>query len=87
VNGQPLVAPNYRLGCGPSGTQPSNFEPILFDPVKVPPSSLFVVGDNLPNSFDSRTPAFGSVILRQVRGRPLFIYWSRTSSRIGCELH
>jgi signal peptidase I len=55
-----------------------------FDAVKVPKGSLFVIGDNLDNSYDSRF--FGSVTLDEVRGKPLFIYWSPNRSRIGCEL-
>lgn len=87
VNGRPLTAPSYDPGCGMPDTPYSSAEALVpFDSVKVPSSSLFVIGDNLPNSFDSRLPEFGRVDVSQVRGRPLFIYGSWTRSRIGCKL-
>jgi signal peptidase I len=53
---------------------------------KVPEGFLFVIGDNLTNSWDSRLEGFGMVTLDQVRGKPKFIYFSTRLSRIGCEL-
>jgi len=43
-----------------------------------------VVGDNLSNSYDSRF--FGLVALNQVKGKPLILYWSPGTSRIGCPI-
>ena len=87
VNGKPLAIPLPEKGCGnPVVSTAAKEEPVPFDPVKVPASSFFVVGDNLPNSYDSRIQGFGFVTLDQVRGRPLFIYWSPNSSRIGCPV-
>jgi signal peptidase I len=88
VNGQPLAVPEYRRpGCGERSAQAllkdSQF---LFQPMKVPAHSFFVVGDNLANSYDSRIEGFGFVDQSQLRGKPLFIYWSWTRSRIGCQL-
>jgi signal peptidase I len=57
----------------------------LFETVKVPEGSLFVVGDNLDNSYDSRH--FGFVSLDKVKGKALLIYWSSNTSRIGCKLN
>jgi hypothetical protein len=45
-----------------------------------------MIGDNLGNSFDSRIPEFGLVPLDEIRGRPLFLYWSSKLSRIGCPV-
>jgi hypothetical protein len=45
-----------------------------------------VVGDNLANSFDSRTPEFGPVRADMIRGKPLYLYWSPDLHRIGCTL-
>ncbi|MHB8501534.1 MAG: signal peptidase I [Candidatus Acidiferrales bacterium] len=55
-----------------------------FAAVKVPKGSLFVTGDNLDNSYDSRF--FGLVTMDEVKGKPKFIYWSHNRSRIGCKL-
>ncbi|MGC1415803.1 MAG: signal peptidase I [Candidatus Acidiferrum sp.] len=55
-----------------------------FETVKVSKGSLFVIGDNLDDSYDSRF--FGVILLDEVRGKPKFIYWSHNRSRIGCNL-
>ncbi len=57
-----------------------------FQSTTVPEGSFFVVGDNLANSFDSRLPDFGAVTPNMVRGKPLFLYWSPGTSRVGCKL-
>ncbi len=57
-----------------------------FDPMRVPASSFFVVGDNSPHSYDSRFPEFGLVTSDQIKGRPLYIYWSKSTARIGCAV-
>jgi signal peptidase I len=88
VNGKPLVEPEQTQGCGKTGPSSSpNKESVFFEPVKVPASSFFVIGDNLSNSYDSRIAGFGFVSWNQVRGRPIFLYWSPDSSRIGCAIH
>jgi signal peptidase I len=82
VNGVPLKIPapcrSQHFG-GSSADLPS------FKTVKIQEGSLFVVGDNLGNSYDSRF--FDPIPLDEVRGQLKFVYWSTNSSRIGCELH
>jgi signal peptidase I len=87
LNGRPFDGHSRPPICGqPAEGHRSGEEP-RFGPVKVPASSFFVVGDNSTNSYDSRIPGFGLVTLDQVRGRPVYIYWSTGKSRIGCAVN
>jgi signal peptidase I len=75
--------------CGsPDSATPSKLELRTdFASTVVPANSFFVVGDNLNASFDSRVPGFGPVTTAMLRGKPLFIWWSPTKARRGCQLH
>ena len=55
-----------------------------FGPVKVPKGSIFVMGDERDNSFDSRF--WGPLSVALVRGRAEFLYWSWDSARGGPRL-
>jgi signal peptidase I len=82
VNGSPLPK---TLICGkPVLSDISDSENPAFESVKIPEGFLFVVGDNLTHSYDSRF--FGLVAVNQVKGKPLFLYWSPGTSRIGCPI-
>ncbi len=55
--------------------------------VTLGPGQLFVMGDNLDNSLDSRVPsAVGPVPRELVVGRAAVIFWSRDPARIGTEV-
>jgi signal peptidase I len=41
--------------------------------IQIPEGYIFIIGDNRPNSHDSR--AIGPVPIESVRGRVIFIYW------------
>ncbi|MGH7583661.1 MAG: signal peptidase I [Gemmatimonadales bacterium] len=59
-----------------AGPVPARYAPDLHDwgPVVVPPDSLFVMGDNRDDSYDSRY--WGFLPRANVRGRPLLVYFS-----------
>jgi signal peptidase I len=62
--------PGYR------NKRPDNDQSYLTKPgdiYDVPPDSYFAMGDNSPNSYDSRF--WGPVPAAAVVGRPLFIYY------------
>jgi signal peptidase I len=84
VNDQPASAPPETCGT-PIHGKSAESEP-EFTRQAVPPNEFFVIGDNLPNSFDSRISSFGPVTASEIRGKPLFLYWSPGKRRIGCAV-
>ncbi len=85
VNGKTLIFPEV---CG-TPVQQKKYDPAdysMFKSRRVPGGTFFVAGDSLGNSFDSRIPEFGPVVLGDVRGKPIFLYWSPSRSRIGCTI-
>jgi len=55
-----------------------------FGPAVVPSDHCFVLGDNRVNSMDSRH--WGSLPLRNIKGKPLYIYWAKDIIRIGMKI-
>jgi signal peptidase I len=84
INGAPLASPEIckeNLGKNDSdGNGPT------FHATKIPEGALFVIGDNLGNSLDSRFPMFGLVQFEEVRGKPLFLDWSPTFCESAVQL-
>jgi signal peptidase I len=61
----------------PSSVQPRD----NFGPITVPKHSLFMMGDNRDQSYDSRF--WGFVDLKAVKGKALMIYWSWDRENFG----
>ena len=87
VNGRALSLASEKSICGKPTRGPDRItEPLLFPSTTVPQGALFLVGDNLANSFDSRFPNFGAAPSDRARGKLMLIYWSPGSGRIGCSI-
>ncbi|HEA64615.1 MAG TPA: signal peptidase I [Candidatus Aminicenantes bacterium] len=55
-----------------------------FGPVIVPSDHCFVLGDNRDKSMDSRH--WDSLLIKNIKGKPLYIYWARDITRIGMKI-
>lgn len=69
----PAIPPSESMGVTPAwaAEMPAY---INNGDVVVPPGHYFAMGDNRPNSLDSRF--WGFVPKQNILGRPLFVYWS-----------
>ena len=89
VNGQDVILRQYQLTL-PDGRQFAALKTEDRGPLnntreyEVPADAVFVLGDYLDNSLDSR--AFGSVPLSDIIGRAALIYWSHDRARVGASI-
>jgi signal peptidase I len=77
LNSQPLQEPYAQYTGG------LTFQTRSFAPIVVLSGMLFLTGDNRDMSFDSRAPQFGQISTQHVRGKPLYVSFSRMPSRWG----
>jgi signal peptidase I len=62
INGQPIDEPWVKNWGGPG-----------YPATQIPEGQVFIMGDNRPNSRDSRS--FGPVPIETIMGRGWFVYW------------
>ena len=70
IDGQPIAEPWVTYFGGPG-----------YPATRVPDDCVFILGDNRPNSRDSR--AIGPVPVSTIRGRAWLIYWPPSKFRVG----
>jgi signal peptidase I len=58
----------------------TNFGGHYYPPTLIPDDHVFILGDNRPNSHDSRT--IGPVPIEAIQGRVIFIYWPLNEFKI-----
>lgn len=74
INGVPLpTPPQAKIPASPLPPSVAHRDPIV-----VGADSVYVIGDNRRNSYDSRY--WGNVAMNDIKGSPLFIYWSQGPS-------
>ncbi len=69
-----------RFGAAPAQPMLDNWGPVI-----VPPRRLFMMGDSRYNSKDSRY--WGFVPRENVRGKPLFVYYSYNARSAAADVH
>jgi signal peptidase I len=81
VNGRLLDEPYIAKRSSNEGETDSGYGSF-----SVPTGQYFLMGDNRGFSLDSRYRQFGPIYLKQILGKPLFLYWSPDHSRVGRDL-
>jgi signal peptidase I len=82
VNGSPVRLPTSACGTSAFRTPPEAQPSENLKKLQVPAKQFLVVGDDLGNSYDSRF--YGAIDVSRLRGKPIYLYWSRRTDRIGC---
>lgn len=80
INGKRVEEPYLAQQKAEAQRQGEPFFTSDFPPVKIPADHLFVMGDNRPNSHDSR--AIGPVAVSTVVGRAEFTFWPLADIRM-----
>lgn len=75
VNGTPIEEPYIREQVERARAAGGSYNIGSTEEFTVPEDALFVLGDNRPESLDSRSPFVGFVPLDNVRGRADLVYW------------
>ena len=57
-----------------------------FEPITISPGELYGLGDDYLRSIEPHNPRGNLVSMEQIKGKPLYIYWSEDTSRIGRSL-
>ena len=84
VNGSPVRLPTSACGTSIVRTS-SEIQPSAnVRKLRIPWKQFFVVGDDLGNSYDSRF--YGAIDASRLRGKPIYVYWSQKTDRIGCTI-
>ncbi|MFK7695859.1 signal peptidase I [Paenibacillus sp. HJGM_3] len=82
VNGELLDEPYLKEAVDKAHAAGRNYNNTDFPETKIPEGSVFVMGDNRPNSTDSRFKTVGPVDLEKVVGRADVIFWPASKIRL-----
>lgn len=82
VNGTPIEEPYIREQVERARAAGGSYNIGSTEEFTVPEDALFVLGDNRPESLDSRSPFVGFVPLDNVKGRADLVYWPLGAFRL-----